>query len=550
VEVFELRGRADAGEGGEIITLNSVVYTLAVFFDKLLARFSTEKNIFKARYARLSELVEIYLDKLHISKKIRCIFLALGQFDQLLCIQPTKDQKELGNMLVIAKTRSGKGLNIGTNLLRWPYPTIINDIKDEFWPLTAGFREKELAGKSVKFDPRGYGHKFDPLEGLESDFDLRSAATTLLYRPNEGENAIFTERAITMLVQIFHAARLEKQRPLPFTYKILNEGLYGVATILELISEKHNFYPNLATKFLDINYEKANFESNFLRDCYSTMKARIDSILTKESVRCFTGSDFTAKDIITSGKHPLSVYLYWPEKHLLTLSPLINLIWNSLIDGMIDYHDSVRGKGCSPVLAFLDEIFRTGMPQLPKYATSVCGRDISLLVYAQSISQLSAEYGQDRAEELLGQFDTAIVHRPAPLDYATAAFIEKILGLKSVFAHSKNEHEGGMSTGENEQRIPVMPAYESGHIGKTQVIVKRDGMWATIAERLDWRQFPELVKRANIQPPTLPALSPVDTFHAPGFPGSLLTDRSRAGRGRFSPLPVFLPMNQSTPHAD
>jgi hypothetical protein len=39
-----------------------------------------------------------------------------------------------------------------------------------------------------------------------------------------------------MLTQIFHAAKLEKQRALPFTYKILNEGIYGTATILKIIS--------------------------------------------------------------------------------------------------------------------------------------------------------------------------------------------------------------------------------------------------------------------------------------------------------------------------
>jgi type IV secretion system protein VirD4 len=142
--------------------VNSFIYKLAVFCDKLSARFSKEKDIFKARYARLWELAEISLDKLHITKKITGILLAFGQFNQVLCIFPTKDQKELGNMIVIAKTRSGKGLHIATNLLRWPYPTITNDIKDEFWPLTAAWREKGLDGKAVKFDPRGTGHKFDP----------------------------------------------------------------------------------------------------------------------------------------------------------------------------------------------------------------------------------------------------------------------------------------------------------------------------------------------------------------------------------------------------
>ena len=118
-----------------------------------------------------------------------------------------------------------------------------------------------------------------------------------------------------MLVAIFHAGVLEGERLLPFTYKILNEGLYAVATILEIISVKHNYYPNLATKFLDTTYDKADFDDKFLRDCFSTLTTRLNQILTKESVRCFTGSDFTAKDIITS-KTPVSVYLYWSEEDL------------------------------------------------------------------------------------------------------------------------------------------------------------------------------------------------------------------------------------------
>jgi hypothetical protein len=259
-EVPELRGSAITGEGGWVFTVNSFFYKLAVFFDKLSARFSKEKDIFKGRYARLWELADISFDKIHITKKMKVILLAFRKYNQVLHTHPTKDQKELGNTIVIAKTRSGKGLHIVTNHLSWPFPMITNDVKDEFWPLTAGWRTKGLDGIAHKFDARGYGSKFDPLEGLVTDFDLRSAASTLLYRPNEGKNAIFTERAITMLLQIFHAARLEGERPLPYTYKILNEGLYGVATILEIISVKHNFYPNLATKFLGINYDMADFK--------------------------------------------------------------------------------------------------------------------------------------------------------------------------------------------------------------------------------------------------------------------------------------------------
>ena len=115
--------------------------------------------------------------------------------------------------------------------------------------------------------------------------------------------------------------------------------------------------------------------------------------MTKESVRCFTGSDFPGHDIITSGSHPISLYLCWPEKDLLSLSPLIELVWDSLISDMTHAYDTLLGEGCSPTLLVLDEIFRSGMKKLPEYATTVCGRNISILLSAQNRSQLDAEYG-------------------------------------------------------------------------------------------------------------------------------------------------------------
>src|SRR5512133_3495667 len=211
-----------------------------------------------------------------------------------------------GSTTVVSSSRSAT-----SRLPRRKPPTTLS-LRQSRWPrrtqtnlppaIPARFR-------SFMFNSRGVGHKFDPFEGKTTDSDLRSAATILLHRPHEGQNAVFTERAITMLTQIFHAAKLENQRPLPFAYKILNEGLYGTATILEIISDKHKFYPHLATKVLDISYEQADFDSKFLQDCYSTMTARINNILTKETVRCFTGSDFTGKNIITSGDHAVSLYL-------------------------------------------------------------------------------------------------------------------------------------------------------------------------------------------------------------------------------------------------
>jgi type IV secretion system protein VirD4 len=279
------------------------IYLIHIYFSGwsafLSRHFSTQKPLNTARWAFLHELARISFPKVCVSQKMSALLICIGQFNQVFCVKPTEIQKELGNIFIIGKTRAGKGLSIRANLLRWPYPAVTNDIKREHWNLTAGFREKGLDGKSFLFDPRGNGHRFDPLEGKDSESDLQSAATTLLYRQNEGQNKIFTESAITMLTQIFLAARLEGQRPLPFTQKIMYEGFLGAATILEIISQKHNVYPNLATRFLDVDFAHADFQNKFLRDCWGTLTRRMNRILTKESARCFTGSDFTAKDIIT-----------------------------------------------------------------------------------------------------------------------------------------------------------------------------------------------------------------------------------------------------------
>ena len=329
-------------------------YRPAVIASRLNAFFAKTGYLHTARFARLHELTNCSIPADAITSRNTAILLARSAYDRLLCAKPTRTQRELGHTLLVGKHRSGKGLNIETNLLTWPYSVIVNDIKGELWHRTAGFRQKGLAGRALRFDPRGFGCRFDPLAGKTTDSELRSAATTLLHRPHEGQNASFIERATTMLVAMFTAAVLERERALPFTYKLMNEGLYATASILGIISQKHNAYPNLAKKFLDTDYDKADFESKFLHDCWSTLTARMGKILTKESVRCFTGSDFSAKDIITS-KNPVSVYLSWPEEHILSLSPWCSLsgIASSMACWAITTPRMSRGKiadACSACL--------------------------------------------------------------------------------------------------------------------------------------------------------------------------------------------------------
>src|SRR3982750_3128149 len=126
--------------------------------------------------------------------------------NRILCIRPTEKQKELGNILIDARTRGGKGILAEPQILTWKHSLIINDIKGELWFKTAGKKED---GKIYTIDPRGFGHRYNPFAGKHTYKDLKSAAALLLYDPHE-KDPVFTRRAAVMLAQLLVAAKVEQ----------------------------------------------------------------------------------------------------------------------------------------------------------------------------------------------------------------------------------------------------------------------------------------------------------------------------------------------------
>jgi type IV secretory pathway TraG/TraD family ATPase VirD4 len=76
------------------------------------------------------------------------------------------------------------------------------------------------------------------------------------------------------------------------------------------------------------------------------------------------------------------------------------------------------------------------MKNLPQYSTTICGRNMSILLTAQSVSQLFNAYGSFKAKILLGQMKGAIVHPPSPLDNDGAKFIERRFPRVETLQHS------------------------------------------------------------------------------------------------------------------
>src|SRR5205085_10343638 len=115
------------------------------------------------------------------------------------------------------------------------------------------------------------------------------------------------------------------------------------------------------------------------------------------------------------------------------LSPLVRLLWGTLINELTTTYDTNQGNDCHPVLLLIDEAGRTAIPTLADQATTVVGRGISLWVAVQSLSQLETVYGRARAQVLKDNMETQLYYRPT--DLATANYLQESLGKQSAYAH-------------------------------------------------------------------------------------------------------------------
>lgn len=450
----------------------------------------------RARFAHFDELWPLLSSSLvpdGILLGTRRLLLSLP----LVTVRSTRQRPELGNVLIVAPTRSGKGLLAVSQLLSWHHSVIVNDIKGDLFAQTAGFRS--LLGPVYVLDPTGVGHRYDPLKAKDTEDAFYSSAAHLLQ--HTGEQDIFTQRATKMLACVFAAAKRQGVAALPYTRRILRAGLAGCVEQLEAVS------PELATVFLDVNPEKANLDDRFLLSAWGTLTTKLHPLLTETVIRSLAHSDFSPEEILTSTR-PVTVYMRWREQDLLALSPLVRLLWGSLIDELVSVHDRREGKNCQPVLLLIDEAGRTAIPSLADHATTVVGRGISIWLAVQSLSQLEVVYGKARAQVLRDNMDSQLYYRPT--DIATARYIEERCGRRSAYARHTTEQQGRQSSESHaEQAVPLLSAQEFMRYKDHEVIGFHRALPPFKVARMDWRHHVLLQKRRSVIPPALAALMPL-----------------------------------------
>jgi type IV secretion system protein VirD4 len=472
-----------------------------------------DTSIHKSRFAHPHEVASLMHGRQ--PKPGTHLLIGIGPYNQVLAVTPVPTRRELGNIIVIAPPRHGKGLHATAQLLTWEHLVIVNDIKGEHFDRTGNARSR--LGPVFVFDPRGYGNRYDPLKHCTTEDDFLALADQLLGKTGDKEADAFVQRARGMLTALFMAGHLEGYPLLVYLAHLIHIGPEAAAKRLELLSQTVHRPEdkNLATRFLDREFENVDFSDRYLQNSWSTLKAKLLPILTDTVIRSLSGSDFTVADILLgrevdeNGKKirkPVSIYFRLPENRLKPLAPLISLFWKSLFDGMANLYDSLRGVGCKEVLALIDEGGAAPVPGLPELAATVPGRGISIWADFQDINQPRAVFGWDRAQTLLNCMETQIYYRQSGIE--SSEYVERRLGRKSEFAHSKSVHEQATTEGQSEQAVPLLSPQEITELSETEILCVHRNHKPFRAKRMDWRDFASLRQLGGLPPLAVPALAP------------------------------------------
>jgi type IV secretion system protein VirD4 len=382
----------------------------------------------------------------------------------------------------VGPTRCGKGLLATSLLTTYGGSVIVNDIKGDLYERTAGYRA--TLGPVIVIDPTGVGSRYDPVQS----------------RGRAGEDG-------------FYAAAAE----------LLTDHRDRDQVCLQQL---HYVDPQLATAFLDVPLEQASFGDRFLASAWSTLVARLRGLLGETIVPTLAGSDLTPADLMLSSR-PVSVYIRLSERDLVSLAPLVRLLWDSLLGELITTYDARSGKGCSPVLLLVDEAGRTAIPSLAKHSTTVVGRGINIVAMVQSLSQLTDVYGREAGQVLRDNCESQLFYPPR--DLGTADYLQHRLGVVSGFAQSETIRDGQTAAeGRSEQAIPLLSAQQIMQLPDGDVLLFHRNLPPVRGLRVDWREHQELSLRHNLPAPPVPALPQLpqetllavpqeDEYDAPGF---------------------------------
>jgi type IV secretion system protein VirD4 len=409
--------------------------------------------------------------------------IIVGKYNKKLLRFSTQQFVSVG-----APTRSGKGVGIVIpNLLEWTDSCVIQDIKQECYDYTSGYRQKVLKQEVYLFNPFSPDktHRYNPLsyidiDGKNADLELTDFANILYPITGADSNTVFFNQLAQNLfiglclmnrdvkrVSGLYEQLCERNVMLPFTLKgilELSEGINIKISENEAVhgfKETYNFFDRLGIlsdeckRRLDsyFNIDSDNTRSGVL----SSFNAPLLMFRSDTLNNATSASDFDLRDL---RKKKMTIYVGITPDQLANAKLILNIFWSQLIlvnTKELPQKNSDLKHSC---LLLMDEFTAPGAIDILQKAVSfIAGYNLRFLVIFQSISQLETRrpdgYDKEGAKTLLTNIACQILY--APREQEDAERFSKMLGNKTVKISAKSFSKGLQQTrNESEQARALM----------------------------------------------------------------------------------------------
>ena len=392
-----------------------------------LAFYHKNDEVYAAKFLKLSELKHMWLNRSGRLRDITRSSVMLGTLgSKVIGVKPTKQKKELDHTLIVGPTRSGKGLNLVSNLLSWKHSAVVVDIKGEMHHLTAGHRSK--FNNIFVIDPDGFGSTYDPIADMgEKTESLFAAAQVIMKAASDGSKSIFAERSASGFVAAVLAARKLNKPTFPYIKEVTAWGIVRfIEELLKVEDDNTTYYlgqfygrdlDDFTPEDVDLNADR------FLTSTWNTFLTRLRPFMTEGILKASSGHSISGKQL---AERPSTMYLRFSEAELPATMDYLRLLLLSLITSIIKDSDKNPDKHREPILLCFDEAGRVPIPLLDDLVSTISGRGLTALIYIQDLSQLDNNYGHSAAKTIRGNCQTQVYYAPADLD--TAKYISELAG--------------------------------------------------------------------------------------------------------------------------
>lgn len=370
-----------------------------------------------------------------------------------------------GNLIVIAPTRSGKGVGvILPNLLSWTASSLIYDEKGELWDLTAGWRGGEGGNTVIRWEPAAIAGSagFNFLEEVRIGTpyevsDVQNIALMICDPKGEGIEAkdhwaktAFAVIAALALHVLYQArARNEVASLADVADRLSDPDREADQLWEEMRTNRHlgaGAHPFIAGAGRDMLDRPEKERGSVLSTAKTYLDLARDPIVAANIRR----SDFRLSDLMDAGK-PVSLYVVTRGADKERLRPFIRLFLTMALRALMGVEMRfANGQPIMPhrhrLLMLLDEFPSLGRLQVVQDALPKCaGYGITALLAAQNREQLFGAYGQ--YQSITGNCQVRIIF--APNEIETARWISDSIGVTTEVVEAITESgKRGFSMGQ------------------------------------------------------------------------------------------------------